>query len=153
MLDGWPDSLRRRASLLAALSAAVSLHASYLGRLGMESPPFMAAVALLVWLAAWAWRRGGWLRWALAGAALALAQYIYLPARLLPAVLALWIGHAAWAERDRLRAQWRGWLVMAGVSFVLTLPALILFVATPGRSPRAPTRAPPPRAAGSGNTT
>lgn len=131
LLDGWPDSLRRRASLLAALSAAVSLHASYLGRLGMESPPFMAAVALLVWLTAWAWRRGGWLRWALAGAALALAQYIYLPARLLPVVLALWIGHAAWAERDRLRAAWRGWLVMASVSLILTLPALILFVATP----------------------
>ena len=131
LLDGWPDALRRRASLLAALSAAVSLHASYLSRLGMESPPFMAAAALLVWLTAWAWRRGGWGRWALAGAALALAQYIYLPARLLPVVLALWIAHAAWAERDRLRAARRGWLVMAGVAFILTLPALILFVATP----------------------
>src|SRR5690606_17691642 len=36
------------------------------------------------------------------------------------------------ADRQRLvRSQWRGWLVMAGVSFILTLPALILFVTTP----------------------
>ncbi|MBN1679537.1 MAG: hypothetical protein JW966_04545 [Anaerolineae bacterium] len=131
LLDGQPDRFRRRAGLLAALSGAVSLHAAYLSRLGMESPPFMAVVTLLVWLTAWAWARHGWWRWALAGAALALAQYIYLPARLLPVVLALWIVHAAWADRDRLRSLWRGWVILAAVACVLTLPALILFITTP----------------------
>jgi hypothetical protein len=131
LADGWADSFRRRAGLLAALSAAVSLHAMYLSRIGMESPPFMTVVALLVWLTVWAWRRGGWGRWALAGSVLALAQYVYLPARLLPVVLVLWIGHVAWTDQDRLRQQWRGWAVIAITSLVLTLPALILFIRTP----------------------
>ncbi|MGH2592846.1 MAG: hypothetical protein ACRDGG_04975 [Anaerolineae bacterium] len=73
----------------------------------------------------------GWLRWTLAGAALAFTQYIYLPARLLPIVLALWIAHSAWADRERLRAQWRGLVLMAVVAFVLTLPNIILFITTP----------------------
>src|SRR5215510_13133323 len=76
---GKPAAFRERAGLLAALAGAVSLHAMYLSRLGMESPPFLAAVTLLVWLTAWAYQRSGqdkrWHRWALAGAALALAQY------------------------------------------------------------------------------
>src|SRR5690606_23464557 len=66
-----------------------------------------------------------------AGAALALAQYVFLAARLLPIVLALWIAHGWFFERARLRSEWRGWLVMAISSFILTLPALILFVTTP----------------------
>ncbi|MEP7284904.1 MAG: glycosyltransferase family 39 protein [Chloroflexota bacterium] len=132
LLAGKSRVFRERASLLAALSAAVSLHAMYLSRLGMESPPFLAALTLLVWLTAWAWQRGGWWRWALAGAALGFAQYIYLPARLLPLMLFLWIVYTWWADRDRLRMRWRGWLVMALVSFVVTLPALILFITVPG---------------------
>jgi len=113
------------------LAAGASLHAVHLSRLGMESPLFPATIALFVWLMAWAWRRGGWLRWTLAGVALAFTQYIYLPARLLPVVLALWIAHSAWADRERLRAQWRGLLLMAVVAFVLTLPNIVLFVTTP----------------------
>ncbi|HJW84078.1 MAG TPA: hypothetical protein VJ754_07220, partial [Anaerolineae bacterium] len=131
LLDGAPRAVRERASLLACLGAAVSLHAMFLSRLGMESPLFPAALTLFVCLTVYAWRRGGWQRWALAGAALAFTQYIYLPARLLPIVLLLWIAHSAWAERERLRAQVRGGLVMALVAFVLALPALILFVTTP----------------------
>ncbi len=124
------SAFRVRAGLLAALSGAVSLHAMYLSRLGMESPPFLAALTLLVWWVARAWVRGGWKDWAAAGAALALTQYIYLPARVLPLMLALWFAHGWLTERERLRL--RGWLIMAGVAFVLTLPALILFVTVPG---------------------
>src|SRR5260221_13564803 len=39
---GKSSAFRERASLLAALAGAVSLHAMYLSRLGMESPPFLA---------------------------------------------------------------------------------------------------------------
>ncbi len=145
LLDDAPRAFRERAGLLASLAAGVSLHATSLSRLGMESPLFPAVVALFVWLTARAWRRCGigfladgtherrmnLLRWAGAGAALAFTQYIYLPARLLPLVLALWIAHAAWADRERLRAQWRGLLLMAVVAIVLTLPNLVLFVTTP----------------------
>jgi hypothetical protein len=131
LLEDAPRTFRERAGLLAALAAAVSLHAMYLSRLGMRSPLFPAAVALVTWLTVWAWRRGGWFRWALAGVALAFAQYIFIPARLLPLALALWIAHCWWADRGRLRAEWRGWLLMAVVSFVLTLPNIITFIATP----------------------
>jgi hypothetical protein len=131
LLDGAPSVFRGRASLLASLAAAMSLHAMYLSRLGMRSPLLPAVVALLIWLTAWAWRRGGRLRWALAGVALAFAQYTFIPARLLPIVLALWIAHGRWADRERMRAQWSGWLVMAVISFVLTLPNIITFIATP----------------------
>ena len=131
LLDDRPANFRSNAGLLAALAGAVSLHVVALQRLGMESPPFLTVVTLLVWWTARAWRRGGLVNWALAGAVLALAQYVFLAARLLPLVLALWIVHGWLFERARLREQWRGWLVMAVVSFVLTLPALILFVTTP----------------------
>lgn len=131
LLDDRPANFRANAGLLAALAGAVSLHVVALQRLGMESPPFLTIVALLIWWTARAWRRGGSMNWALAGVALALAQYVFLAARLLPLVLVLWIAHSWWADRARLRQQWRGWLVMAAVSFVLTLPALILFVTTP----------------------
>src|SRR5262249_44992791 len=103
LLDGKPHAYREGASLLAALGGATSLHAMNLSRLGMESPPLLAVVTLLVWLTAWAWRRGGWQRWALAGVALGFAQYVYLPARLLPLVMALWIAHSWLADRERLR--------------------------------------------------
>ena len=131
LLDDRPVNFRSNAGLLAALAGAVSLHVVALQRLGMESPPFLTVVTLLVWWTARAWRRGGLVNWVLAGAALALAQYVFLAARLLPLVLVLWIVHGWWSDRTRLREQWLGWVVMAAVSFVLTLPALILFVTTP----------------------
>jgi hypothetical protein len=131
LLDDAPRGFRRRASLLASFSAAISLHAVGLSRLGMESPPFMTVVALLVWFTAWAWQRGGWVPWALAGAALALAQYVYLPARLLPLVLILWIAHGAWADSDRLNRSSRGWVVLVAVALILSMPALVLFLSTP----------------------
>ena len=132
LTEGRSRIFRERASLLASLAGAVSLHAMYLSRLGMESPPLLMVITLLIWFTAWTWRRGGLWRWTLAGATLALAQYVYLPARLLPLVLILWLVHSWWADRERLRQQWRGWLMMAVVAFVLTLPAIILFITVPG---------------------
>jgi hypothetical protein len=131
LLDGRSASFRTSAGLFAALGGAVSLHVVALNRLGMESPPFLTVLTLVIWLTAKAWRRGGSLNWIAAGAALALAQYVFLAARLLPIVLALWIAHGWLFDRARLRANLRGWLVMALTSFILTLPALILFVTTP----------------------
>ena len=81
------DRRRLWSSLGAAAAGAFSIHATYLSRLGMESAPFILTVTLFVWAMAWAWQRGGLWRWALAGFLLGLNQYIYLPARLLPARL------------------------------------------------------------------
>jgi len=132
LLTDQPRAFREKASLFAALSGAVSIQAMYLSRIGMESPPLLAAIALWVWLTAWAWHCGGWWRWTLAGAALGLCQYIYLPARVLPLVLLLWIGHSSWANHDQWRVQRRGWLILMIAAFVVTLPALILFLTVPG---------------------
>lgn len=125
----------RRAGLFAALAGALSVHIIGLNRLGMESPPFLTTLALLTWLTARAWRQdgepGSLLRWSAAGAVLALNQYVYLPARLLPVVLVLWMLHLLVTQRERFLASLRGWIVMAVVSFVLTLPALVLFVYAP----------------------
>ncbi|MCC6612614.1 MAG: hypothetical protein IT320_03990 [Anaerolineae bacterium] len=136
---GWllgedrPAAFKRRAGLLAALAGAVSLHVIGMQRLGMESPPFITVVVLLTGLTARAWwseRFSAW-RWVLAGVALALAQYVYLPARFLPFVLALWIAHGIIWQRRRFVMHWRGWLVMGVVSLVLTLPAILLFLRSP----------------------
>lgn len=131
LLDGVGDRPRERAALLASLAAALSIHANYISRLGMRAALFPALLALLVWLTLWAWKRGGWWRWALAGAALALMQYNYIPARLVPVVLALWFAHGCWSQREQWRLRWRGWIIMAAVAFVLALPNIVTFLNTP----------------------
>lgn len=129
--DAVDDRIRERASLLASLAGAMSVHAIYISRLGMRAALFPALLALVVWLTVWAWRRGGWWRWTLAGMALALMQYNYIPARLVPVILALWFVHDFIFNRDHWRKSVRGWVIMAVVSFVLTLPNLITFISTP----------------------
>jgi hypothetical protein len=131
LLDGRPTRFRVHAALFTCASAALSLHIVALNRLGMESPPFLTVLALLTWLTARAWRSGGTGSWVLAGAALALSQYVFLAARMLPIVMALWILHGWFSDRARMQRQWRGWFVMAVTAFILTLPALILFITTP----------------------
>ena len=124
---------RRRvwSALAAAAAGTFSIHATYLSRLGMESPPFMLTLTLFVWATAWAWQQGGWRRWALAGFLLGLNQYIYLPSRLLPLVLAFWLGFVLLTQRRRFRAQFRGIVIAAFTSLLVALPAILLFISTP----------------------
>src|SRR5690606_35400947 len=113
LLYDQPRERREQAALLAAAAAALSLHAMYLSRLGMRAAIFPAQCALLTWWVAWAWHKGGWWRWSLAGVALAWMQYTYIPGRLIPAVLILWFIHAWFTHRVQLRQRWRGWIVLA----------------------------------------
>lgn len=133
--DDRSAHFRERAGLFAALAGALSLHVIGMNRLGMESPPFLTTIALLTWLTAQAWHQNGekgtMKRWILAGAVLGLNQYIYLPARLLPISLALWMGFLLITQRVRFRASLRGWITMAMVSLIVTLPALIMFMYAP----------------------
>ena len=122
---------RERASLLASLAGAMSIHAMYISHLGMRAALFPALLALVVWLTVWAWRTGGWWRWAFAGASLALMQYNYIPARLVPLILMLWFAHDFIFNREHWRQSIRGWVIMAATSFLLTLPNIITFVLTP----------------------
>ena len=124
--------IRERASLLASLAAALSMHAVHISRLGLQAVLLPTLLALVVWLTLWAWRSGKWRAWALAGAALALAQYTYIPARLIPLVLAAWFIHSLAFDRARWKKSIKGWGLMAIVSFAFTLPNIITFVTLPG---------------------
>ncbi|MEO8397355.1 MAG: hypothetical protein ABI700_30440, partial [Chloroflexota bacterium] len=131
LLAQFPLRRRTWSALAAAAAGTFSIHATYLSRLGMESPPFMLTVTLFVWATAWAWQKGGVWRWALAGFLLGLNQYIYLPARLLPVVLALWLGFVLLTQRQRFREQFRGFVAAAIVALLVALPAILLFISTP----------------------
>src|SRR5260221_12254208 len=132
LTDGKLRVFRESAALLASLAGAMSIHAMYLSRLGMESPPFLFALIVVIWATAWAWRRGGWWRWVVAGITVGVAQYVYLAERLLPILLAVWIAYSWLEDRQRLRHQARGWLMMAIAALMVTLPAIILFLTVPG---------------------
>ncbi len=139
LLVGYRRETRVRAGLFAALSGAVSIQAMYLSRLGMESPPFLAALTSVIWLTAWAIARGRWWQWLSAGAAAGFAQYIYLPARLLPLLLVAWFGFSTWVEvrwnnpnNNISHHRWRSWLLLAIGAVIVALPALVLFLTVPG---------------------
>ncbi len=131
LLYDQPRERREWAGLLASAAAALSMHAMYISRLGMRAAIFPAQCALLTWWVAWAWHKGGWWRWALAAVALAWMQYTYIPGRLFPVVLILWFAHGWLVQRDQARKRWPGWLVLAAVAIVLSLPNIITFIATP----------------------
>ena len=136
LMVGYARHVRIRAGLFAALSGAVSIQAMYLSRLGMESPPFLAVLTLAIWLTAWAIARGKTWQWILAGASVGFAQYIYLPARLLPVLLLAWFGFSTWIEARRKdgnnHSTVRGWLLLGFSAVLVALPAIILFVTVPG---------------------
>ena len=124
-------AMRERASLLASLAAALSMHTIYISRLGLQAVLLPTLLALVVWSTVWAWRSGGWRAWTLAGVSLALVQYTYIPARLIPLILPVWFIHGFVFNRTYWKKSIKGWGLMAIVSFVFTLPNIITFISTP----------------------
>jgi len=131
LLADAPRKLRERASLLSALAAALSLHAIFVSRLGLPAPYIPAVVALLIACTAWARAKGGWWRWAIAGAALALTQYIYIAARVIPLAVIVWFLHDALLNREGFKTRWRGWVLMAVVALILVSPNLYTYLTLP----------------------
>ena len=131
LLSDAPQKLRERAGLLSALAAAISLHAIFVSRLGLPAPFIPAVVALLIACTAWARVRGQWWRWAIAGAALALTQYIYIAARVIPLAVIVWFLHDALFDRAGFKTRWRGWGIMAVVALVLVSPNLYTYLTLP----------------------
>ncbi|MCA0456928.1 MAG: glycosyltransferase family 39 protein [Chloroflexi bacterium] len=131
LLADADNRIRVRAGLLAALAGALSLHAIHISRLGLPAPFIPTVVALLVACTAWARAKGGWWRWALAGAALALTQYIYIAARVLPLAVIVWFLHDALLNREGFKTRWRGWVLMAVVALVLVSPNLYTYLTMP----------------------
>ncbi len=131
LLAGESERVRVRAGLLAALAGAISLHAIHVSRLGLPAPFIPAVVALLIGMTAWARAKGQWWRWALAGAALALTQYIYIAARVIPLAVVVWFLHDAFLDRAGFKQRWRGWVLMAVVAVVLVTPNLYTYLTLP----------------------
>jgi hypothetical protein len=131
LLADASERIRVRAGLLSALAMAISLHAIFVSRMGLPAPYIPAVVALLIASTAWARAKGKWWRWALAGAALALTQYIYIAARVIPLAVIAWFLHDALLNREGFKTRWRGWIIMAVVAFVLVSPNLITYLTLP----------------------
>ncbi len=131
LLADASERIRVCAGLLSALAMAISLHAIFVSRMGLPAPYIPAVVALLIASTAWARAKGKWWRWALAGAALALTQYIYIAARVIPLAVIVWFLHDALFNREGFRTRWRGWIIMAVVAFLLVSPNLYTYLTLP----------------------
>jgi hypothetical protein len=134
LLADQPQTTRRRAGVLAALALALSLHAVHIARLGLPATFIPTTFILLIAGTAWARVKGGWWRWALAGAALALTNYIYIAARVIPLAVVVWCTLdllLVWREKRGLRQAFMGWLIMAAVAILLVLPNLITYATQP----------------------
>lgn len=131
LLADADNRIRVRAGLLAALAGALSLHAIHISRLGLPAPFIPTVVALLIACTAWARAKGGWWRWALAGVALALTQYIYIAARVLPLAVIVWFLHDVMLNREGFKTRWRGWVIMAVVAVVMVSPNLYTYLTMP----------------------
>jgi 4-amino-4-deoxy-L-arabinose transferase-like glycosyltransferase len=129
--DRDSPSLISRTMWIVALAYAVSFYPIILSQTGQRAQVFPLLVMGLAALFAYAWRSGRW--WAFAGAAIvmALANYTYIPARLMPVMVALWAGHQFFADRRRCRARWRQLVAMAALSAVLVVPQLVVYLQTP----------------------
>jgi 4-amino-4-deoxy-L-arabinose transferase-like glycosyltransferase len=115
------------AALVAAGGLAVAYWPVYLGRVTLycvSLPPIAAGMALAIW-------RGlerpsddrraiGW--FILAGLLLGLAQYTYLPARVLPLFILPFIAYLALFHRGTLRAHWRGLTLLLVVGAIVSTP-------------------------------
>ncbi len=131
LLVDAPERLRVRAGLLAALSMAISLHAAHVSRLGLPAPFIPTAFALLIGLTALARSGRGWRWWILAGAALALTQYIYIAARVIPLAVVAWFIHDALLNWSAFKRRWRGWVLMAVTALLLVSPNLVTYLTQP----------------------
>jgi len=120
----------RRAGLIAALGLALSTFFASFSRWGVE-PALLPVVELMA--VAFFWRglkEGRKVDFVLAGMFVGISQYIYIVARFFPVALAVASIGALLANRQLL-ARWRGQVMAASVSVLVTLPLLILYITHP----------------------
>ncbi len=131
LMAGKPRGLQLGTSWLFALAYAVSFYPIILGKTGQRSQLFPFQLALLTALFAYAWHSGK--RWAYVGSAivLALANYTYIPARLLPILLCFWALHQFFADEARFKAQILNVVGMLFFAALLVTPQLVTYLQTP----------------------
>ncbi len=143
----------RRTAWLFALAYAVSFYPIILSKTGQRAQVFPLLVVMLLALFAHAWRSSKWGAFGAAAAVMAVANYTYIPARLMPALIGVWVGYEFLArgrespatEPDSggaspmpaptVRLQFRARIVqvggMLGITALLIAPQLVMYLRTP----------------------
>ncbi|NKQ36114.1 MAG: glycosyltransferase family 39 protein [Chloroflexi bacterium] len=112
----------RRVGLLSAALIAVSLWPVMESRWALRAVSLTFMTALTVYLLDQGFRRkSGWY-WLAGGVAMGLTLYTYIPSRLLPAVILVWIGWLFWTRREETRSQWRQMAVAFITALIVFLP-------------------------------
>lgn len=112
----------RTIAFLAALFAAISFWHIFYSRLGLRVILLVPFTILCFWMLWEAVTRLEMRFFAATGVALALAQYTYLAARLIPIALAIVFFWALWTDRTNAKVYLRGGAIAALVAILLTLP-------------------------------
>ncbi len=112
----------RRVGLLAAALIAVSLWPVMESRWALRAVSLTFMTALTVYLLDQAFRRQSSWRWLAGGAALGLTLYTYIPSRLLPVVILIWMGWLFWARRAEAQRQWRQMVTAFLIGLIVFLP-------------------------------
>jgi 4-amino-4-deoxy-L-arabinose transferase-like glycosyltransferase len=116
------ELLGRKMGLAAAFMLAVSrwdINWSRIAMHGVTTPLFeLLSVGLLLR----ALRRGRWTDFALAGLSVGIGLCFYVPFRVFPVVLVLYLVHRAVVEKDFVRRSWRGLLILSIAALMAVSP-------------------------------
>ncbi|MBK8899856.1 MAG: glycosyltransferase family 39 protein [Anaerolineaceae bacterium] len=129
----WPRQPYRLA-LLAGLVLAVSYWHVHFSRLSFRAILMLPLLNLTLWAFWRGWQSGRWRYFALSGLAFGVTLYTYLPARLIPLIIAgwvVWILASNWRQmngRTRLKRLLVGSMICALVGLVVFAPLALYFI-------------------------
>jgi 4-amino-4-deoxy-L-arabinose transferase-like glycosyltransferase len=129
----WPRQPYRLA-LLAGLMLAVSYWHVHFSRLSFRAILMLPLLNLTLWAFWRGWQNGQRRYFALSGLAFGLTLYTYLPARLIPLVIAgwvVWLLAVSWRQPDgrtRLKRLLAGSVICALVGLVVFTPLALYFI-------------------------
>ena len=112
----------RTIAFLAALFAAISFWHIFYSRLGLRVILLVPLIILCFWMFWEAITRRDIRYFIATGVAVAMAQYTYLAARLIPVALVLVLGWTLWTDRANAKIYLCGGAIAALVAILLTLP-------------------------------
>jgi len=125
----------RRVGFIAGAAMAVSLWPIMGSRWGLRAVSLTFFTALTVYLFSLVMyqERTRLFGWIAAGISLGLTMYTYIPARLFPIVILVWLGWFSLLKSGWLRRQWPKILLSLGVSLLLFAPFGIYMIKYPDK--------------------
>jgi 4-amino-4-deoxy-L-arabinose transferase-like glycosyltransferase len=127
------NGFNRRVGLLAAGLMALSLWPLMESRWALRAVSLTFCSALTVALMQSAARRGRWRDWLLAGIALGLTMYTYIPSRIFPAVILGWLIWLFVSRWKSVRPQWPKMALSWLVGFIIFAPYGVYMLRYPYR--------------------